>query len=101
MIIRERTPILVIVYAVYLVFEGLSLRACSRAISPFAVRSHKSVWMWMQQLSPLEQRFKARRARLFLIDETMVQVKGSEAWIWVCYEPFQKEAVSRTVVLLD
>ncbi|MCL4435960.1 MAG: hypothetical protein M1503_02090 [Thaumarchaeota archaeon] len=55
----------------------------------------------MQQLSPLEQRFKARRARLFLIDETMVQVKGSEAWIWVCYEPFQKEAVSRTVVLLD
>ncbi|MCL5319135.1 MAG: hypothetical protein M1503_12895 [Thaumarchaeota archaeon] len=55
----------------------------------------------MQQLAPLEQRFKARKARLFLIDETMVQVRGYEGWIWVCYEPFQKEAVSGTVVLLD
>ncbi len=71
MIIREGTLILVIVYAVYLVFEGLSLRACSRAIRPFAIRSHKSVWMWMQELVPLEAWFKARRARLFLIDETM------------------------------
>ena len=93
MLVRERTPILVIVYAVYLVFEGLSLRACSRTILPFTRRSHKSVWMWMQELAPLDGLLfntRRRRTRLFLIDETEVQVGRSEAWIWVCYEPFQK-----------
>jgi len=46
--VRERTPLTVILYGVYLVFEGLSLRAASRALRLLAARSHVSIWRWVQ-----------------------------------------------------
>ncbi len=89
-IFREGTPMCIILYGVYLVFEGLSFRAASRALEAFARRSHVSIWRWVQWLPPLERLFLARRVRCFLVDETMVKVGGVEGWVWVAYEPYQR-----------
>jgi len=90
MFIRERTPLCLILYGVYLVFEGLSLRAASRALRPIVSRSHVAVWKWLQGLAPLEHLFRPSRVRCFLVDETMVKVHGEEGWVWAAYEPHQR-----------
>ncbi len=90
MIFRERTPICIVLYGVYLVFEGLSFRAASRALEVFTRRRHVSIWCWVQKLPPLKGLFLARRVRCFLVDETMVKVRRMEGWVWVAYEPYQR-----------
>ena len=56
----------------------------------FIRRSHVSVWRWVQKLPRLERLFLARRVRCFLVDETMVKVRGEAGWVWVAYEPYQR-----------
>jgi len=90
MFIRERTPTPIVLYGVYLVFEGLSLRAASRALKPLIDRSHVALWRWIQGPAPLEKLFRPRKVGCFLVDETMVKVHGVEAWVWVAYEPYQR-----------
>ena len=80
-------------YAIYLVFEGLSFRACSRAIEPFVKRSHVAVWQWCQEIGSYEKMHKLfrlgrERITIFAIDETGVKVAGEAAWLFVAYEPF-------------
>ena len=81
MFVRERTPLPIVLYGVYLVFEGLSLRAASRALKPLIDRSHVALWRWTQGLNPLERLFRPRRVRCFLVDETMVKVHGVEGGV--------------------
>jgi transposase-like protein len=93
MIERERTPLEVVYYAIYLVFEGLSFRACSRAIEPFTRRSHVAVWQWCQEMGSYEKthrlfRLGRERVKTFVIDETGVNVAGAEAYLFIAYEPF-------------
>lgn len=97
MFIRERTPPTIILYGAYLVFEGLSLRAASRALEPLIKRSHVALWKWVQGLAPLGRLFRARRVACFLVDETMVKIRGEEAWVWVAYEPRQKRFLALDV----
>jgi putative transposase len=92
---RERTPYGVMLYAVYLVFEGLSFRASSRAIQPFTRRSHIAVWNWMQELgssNKLSRLFKPGRERVkvFAIDETGIQIGRLQAFLFIAYEPFEE-----------
>jgi transposase-like protein len=80
---RERTPMEIMYYAVYLVFEGLSLRACSRAIEPFLDRSHVAIWQWMQEMGSYEKMHKLfrlgrERVKILAIDETGVKIGGEE-----------------------
>ncbi|MGC9015671.1 MAG: hypothetical protein ACP5KM_02675 [Conexivisphaera sp.] len=44
--IRRRTPLSVILYAMYLYFSGLSFRRASRALGAAMRRSHTSIWKW-------------------------------------------------------
>jgi len=53
-------------------------------------QSHIAIWKWLQGLAPLERLFLAKRVRCFLVDETMVKVRGVEGWVWVAYEPYQR-----------
>lgn len=90
---RERTPYEIIYYAVYLVFEGLSFRACSRVIEPFVKRSHIAVWQWCQEIGSYEKMHKLfrlgrERVKIIAIDETGVKIAGEEGWLFVAYEPF-------------
>lgn len=91
---RERTPYEIIYYSVYLVFEGLSFRACSRAIEPFISRSHKSIWEWYQEIGGNKQfhklfRIGRERVKVFAIDETSIRIGEAGAFLFIAYEPFQ------------
>ena len=90
---RERTPLEIVYYAIYLVFEGLSFRGCARAIEPFTKRSHVAVWQWCQEMGSYRRMHKIfrlgrERVKIFAIDETGVNVAGAEAYLFVAYEPF-------------
>jgi putative transposase len=81
-------------YAVYLVFEGLSFRACARAIKPFVKRTHKAVWDWYQDIGSDERfhrmfRLGRERVSIFAIDETGITIAGMQAFMFVAYEPFE------------
>ena len=91
---RERTPVEIIYYSVYLVFEGLSFRACARAIEPFIERSHKSIWEWYQEIGSNKSfhrlfRLGRERVKVFCIDETGIKIGGLEAFLFIAYEPFE------------
>ena len=47
---------------------------------------------WLQRLAPISDRFDVNRGMVscIYIDETMVYVKGIQAWVWVAYEPVRK-----------
>ena len=77
------------VYALYLYFLGLSFRSTSKAIEPFANRSHVAIWHWVQKFSPI-QVYRRRRISAYLIDETQVQIGYDEAWLWVAVEPVRR-----------
>jgi len=80
--IRRRTPLPVMAYAVYLYFSGHSLRLTMS-------RSHVSIWRWVQRLGPVLGSFGAdpRDVHRIFVDETMVNVGGTSALIWVAFEP--------------
>jgi putative transposase len=91
---RERTPYEIIYYSIYLVFEGLSFRACSRAISPLIKRTHKAVWDWYQEIGSdrsFQRMFRLGRERvkIIAIDETGITIAGSQAFLFIAYEPFE------------
>jgi putative transposase len=91
---RERTSADVILYALYLYFLGLSFRSTSKAIQPLfgeeGKRSHVAVWKWVQRFNP-RHLYRCKRISAFLIDETMLQIGYSEAWLWVAVEPIHKQ----------
>jgi len=85
---RERTHLWVMVYAVYMYFQGLSLRAVSACLEDFCPRSHVSVWRWVQRFSHLNELFTVGRVRCFLVDETWLRIGSQEAWLWLAFEPY-------------
>lgn len=81
-------------YAVYLVFEDLSFRACARAIKPFVKRTHKIVWDWYQKIGSDESfhkmfRLGHERINIFAIDETGITISGIQVFMFIAYEPFE------------
>jgi len=87
--IRRRTPLPVMAHAVYPYFSGLSLRRAVRALRLIMSRSHVSIWRWVQRLGPILGSIGAdpREVRRIFIDETMVNLGGIPARIWVALEP--------------
>ncbi len=74
----------------YLYFLELSFRNVSRAKEPFVQRSHVAVWEWVQKFNP-KQIYPCKRVSAFLIDETMIQIRDTKAWLWVAVEPVHIE----------
>lgn len=52
-------------------------------------RSHEAIRQWVQRLGPICDRFDVdrRRVRRVFVDETMIRIRGRQAWVWVAYEP--------------
>jgi|SRR5918995_1200326 putative transposase len=85
---RERTSAELVMYALYLYFLGLSFRNTSKALEPFREkRSHVAVWNWVQRFNPKMIYSGKTRVTAFVIDETMIQIGGNEAWLWIAIEP--------------
>jgi len=78
-------------YAVYPYYSNvnMSLRYAARSLRSVIVRSHASTWRWVQRLGPVLGSFGAdpRDVRRIFVDETMVNVGGTSALIWVALEP--------------
>ena len=89
--LRNRTSTIVIMYSLYLYFLGLSLPNTSRAFKPFKDenRSYVSVWNWIQRFGSL-QIYKRKRVFVFIIDETIIQIRNQHFWLWMTIEPVNK-----------
>ena len=68
------------------------MRRASRILEPLVDRSHEAIRQWVQRLAPFCDRFDldGRRVRRVFVDETMIRVRGRQAWVWVAYEPEMK-----------
>ncbi len=90
---RERTSLWVMAYGVYVYYSALSLRKASSILEPIQRRSHEAIRQWVHRLSFLAGRFQVKRGSVgsILIDETMIRVRGREAWVWVAFEPAHRQ----------
>jgi putative transposase len=87
---RNRTRPFIIGYTLYLYFLGLSLRNTSKALEPFVDRSYIAIiWYWIREFNPSDVFPNKKKARIiaFIIDETMIQIGDTNAWLWVALEP--------------
>ena len=83
-------------YGVYVYLCSNSLRRASRILEPLMDRSHEAIRQWVQRLGPICDRFDVdkRGVRRIFVDETMIRIRGKEAWVWVAYEPGLKAFLS-------
>ncbi len=86
---RERTPVPLMLYGVYLYYASRSLRLASRALEPIVERSHASIWNWVQRFASISERFSVDRrdVKRIFVDETLITIRGREYWLWIAYEP--------------
>ena len=81
--IRERTPLALMLYGVYVYLCSNSLRRASRILEPIVERSHESIRQWVQRLAPVCDEFDVDRRLVtaVFVDETMIRIRGREAWV--------------------
>ena len=75
---RERTPVALMLYGVYLYYASRSLRLASRALERITRRSHVSIWKWVQRFAPVADRFSFERrdVKTILVDVTLITIRG-------------------------
>ncbi|MFP3214222.1 MAG: hypothetical protein RXR18_03310 [Nitrososphaeria archaeon] len=90
---RKRTPIALILYALYLYFSSLSLRRASHVLEPIIKRSHVAIWKWIQKYSFVLDSFDVDKhdVNSIFIDETEINFSWK---LWVAYEPKLKVFLS-------
>jgi len=76
-------------YGVYVYLCSNSLRRASKILEPLTERSHEAIRQWVQRLAPVCERFDVDRrlVRVIFVDETMIRIRGRQAWVWVAFEP--------------
>lgn len=88
---RERTPIAVMVYAVYLYLLGASLSRVADAIEGVCKRSRQAIDDWVQKMgSFLKERFFRLNGELppvLVVDETRIQIGSKIYYLWVALDP--------------
>ena len=74
---RKRTPIALILYALYLYFSSLSLRRASHVLEPIIKRSHVAIWKWIQKHSfVFDFDVDKHDVNSMFIDETEINVRA-------------------------
>jgi len=74
-------------------YSALSLRKASRILEPVQKRSYEAIRQWVRRFSFRVSRFRVRRGSVhsILIDETMIRIRGKEAWIWIVFDPIHRQ----------
>ena len=95
-VLRERTPLEVTLYAIYLYLSGLSLRQTARTLRAIGIsRSHEAVRRWIHRLASRAQQLILREhARAAIVDETAVNVGGKQVWLWLAIEPERRAVLA-------
>ena len=86
---RNRTPLQIIGYGLYLYFLGLSFRNTAKALSFLKIIkiSHVSIWHWIQKYKPTKKCRKNNKIIEFIVDETAIKAGSEPIWLWVAIEP--------------
>ena len=95
-IIRERTPIEIMLYAIYLYLLGLSLRSVSKALLMLKVRrSHEAIRKWIHRIAVYaSEMLMQMKAETVVVDETAINIGGKRYWLWIALEPKNRAIVS-------
>jgi len=95
---RKRTPIALILYALYLYFSSLSLRRASHVLEPIIKRSNMEMdpelFVHINFIILTSFDVDKHGVNSIFIDETEINVGGKKAWLWVAYEPQLKAFLS-------
>ncbi|MEM2169155.1 MAG: hypothetical protein QW186_05070 [Candidatus Bathyarchaeia archaeon] len=91
---RERAPLGIVAYSVYLYLSCLSCWKVSRALSPFLKRSNRSIMNWVHRFGSISKAFHLGRAKTAIVDGRTVVIRGVEAWIWMALEPISRRTLS-------
>jgi hypothetical protein len=73
--IRNRTPYILKIYAIYLYYSARSLRLASKCLEPLIKRLHVSIWKWLQymyinnNLVNIDRRREKKRIKCVMIDK--------------------------------
>jgi putative transposase len=88
---RERTPVEVMLWAVYDHLIGASLRRARDAISHLCRRSHEAVHEWVQKIGGYVRKTLANvngdLPCVLVADETELNVGGRILYLWVALDP--------------
>jgi putative transposase len=92
---RNRTPLQIIGYGLYLYSLDLSFRNAAKALSflHLVKISHVSIWNWIQKYKPNKSN-KKKKINEFVIDEMAVKVGSELIWLWVAIEPKDRAILS-------
>lgn len=92
-VVRERTPVEIILYAVFLYLGGLSLKGVKTRLLGIT-RSRTAVWKWIQKFSILLRgRIADDLPEVIIADETCLQVKDMNLWFWYALDPETRKIV--------
>ncbi len=83
----------IILYALYLYFSSLSLRKAAKLLSLTVKRSYVAIWKWIQKYGVmLDGAFEPdkKNVNVIFVDETEINVGGTEALIWIAFDPTVK-----------
>ena len=77
----------------------MSLRSISKALEPFVDRSYVAIWYWIQEFNPKDVFPNKKKARItaFVIDETLIQIGVTDAWLWVAIEPIHNRILGVSI----
>jgi len=98
--LRERTPIEIVFYAIYLYLSDLSLRQTSRALQALGfARSHEAVRRWVHRFAGrAEKLVMNEKANTAIVDETAVNVAGRNVWLWIAIEPEHRAVLALMLI---
>ena len=93
-VVRERTPVEIILYSVFLYLSGLSFRRVCLAMRVFIKRSRTSAWKWVHKFGDtLRDKYSDRLPEIVVIDETAIKVGNANLWFWFVIDPKTRKLV--------
>ncbi|MEM0467138.1 MAG: hypothetical protein QXX20_06035 [Candidatus Thermoplasmatota archaeon] len=92
-VVRERTPIETIFYAVFLYLGGLSLKGVKTRLLSIT-RSRTAIRTWVQKLGGLiKEKIADELPEVVIADETPFQVKDMNLWFWYVIDPKTRKLI--------
>ena len=86
-VLRERTSIETMLYAVFLYLGGLSLKGVKTRLLTVD-RSRTAIWKWIQRFGILfTNRIADDLPDVIVADETLLQIKEMKVWFWFAIDP--------------
>ncbi|HET6589261.1 MAG TPA: DDE-type integrase/transposase/recombinase [Candidatus Nitrosocosmicus sp.] len=62
------------------------------------LRSHVSIWKWIQKCHPRKTSSKKRRTvEEFIVDETLLKVGPELIWLWIAIEPENRQILAQNI----